>query len=53
MTALQVVDGQDIVIVFNDGDAAGSELAFENAGPGRVHVICQIGGIYMLTARDA
>ena len=53
MTALQVVDGQDIVIVLDDGDAACRELALEHLGLLRIDVVQEVGGVDVLAARES
>ena len=46
--ALQVVNGQNVVVVLDDGDAAGRELTLEHSSLLRVHVTDQVGRIHSL-----
>ena len=53
VAALQVVDGQDIVIILDDGDAPCRELTFKHIGLSRIHLVGKIGGAHVLTVGNA
>ena len=52
VAALQVVDGQDVIVILDDGDAAGGELALEYLGIRGIDVIHQIGRVHVLAAGE-